>query len=331
LRITVAICTRNRAARLRSVLNSMSRMIVPNDLDWELCIVDNGSSDETREIIESFSEELPVRYLLESQPGISHARNLAVEEAHGDYICWTDDDVEVDSQWLIAYAAAFVRHPEAAVFGGRILPRLEPPTPAWFTESMNSWPLQALLAARDFGDEILPLSFATKTVPWWANAALRMTEQKQHLYDTNLGVSPLQRRLGEEADVTFKILRGGGVGWWVPEAKVNHIIPAHRQTWAYIYDYFSAMGETLAYMEKIAPGANFLWHDSPKPSPVSAGPLVLHRRRARAALSYGLARLVCSNERAVDSLRQVGFFSGALAFNRGARRVRATHSTSYWR
>src|SRR5260221_230732 len=135
-------------------------------------------------------------------------------------------EVKVHSHWLAAYAAAFARHPEAAVSGGRILPRLEPPTPAWFTESMNSWPLQALLAARDFGDEIVPLSFATKTVPWWANAALRMAEQKQHLYDPNLGVSSAQRRLGEEAEVTFRILRSGGVGWWVPDAKVNHIIPA---------------------------------------------------------------------------------------------------------
>jgi glycosyltransferase involved in cell wall biosynthesis len=293
-------------------------MLAPGGLKWELCVVDNGSRDATRETVEGFASQLPVRYVLEPQAGLSHARNRAVAEARGEYICWTDDDVEIDTNWLAAYAAAFALHPEAAVFGGRILPRLEPPTPAWFAASMNEWPVQALLAARDFGDEIQPLSFATKIVPWGANFALRMKEQIQHPYDAKLGVSPVQRRLGEEAEVMFRIFRNGGVGWWVPEAKVTHIIPTSRQSWSYIYEYFVAMGETQAYLEAVAPGANFLWHDQARISPVSASALVLHRRRARAAVNYAFARLVRSNGRAIDSLRQVGFFSGALAFNRAA-------------
>jgi hypothetical protein len=227
--------------------------------------------------------------------------------------------VELDPQWLAAYEAAFRRHPEAAIFGGRILPRLEPPTPPWFAESIGSWPLQALLAARDFGDEIVSLSFATKVVPWGANFAVRTAEQRQQRYDANLGVSPAQRRLGEEGEVIFRILRGGSSGWWVPQAKVHHIIPTHRQSWAYIYQYFFASGETQAYLDKIAPGTNSGWHDMPRRSPTAAGPIVLNRRRARAALGYAIARLFRSNERAVDYLRQMAFFSGVLSFARAAK------------
>ena len=250
----------------------MSQMAVPKGLAWELCVVDNGSTDATRQTVESFAGALPVRYASEPTAGLSHARNRAVAEARGEYICWTDDDVEIDPHWLEAYAAAFDRHPEAAVFGGRILPRLEAPTPRWFSAMRHLWPLQALLAERDFGDDPKLLSFKTKVVPWGANFALRMAEQRRHPYDDKLGVSPAQRRLGEEAEVMFRILRDGAVGWWVPQAKVHHIIPARRQSWAYIYEYFVAMGETQAYLEAVAPGANFMWHDEGRPSPVTASP-----------------------------------------------------------
>lgn len=319
MRITVAICTRNRAAQLRLVLTSVSRLRAPAGLEWEVCVVDNGSTDATRQTVESFVGKLPARYIFEPKAGLSNARNRAVAEARGEYICWTDDDVELDSNWLSAYAAAFDQRPEAAVFGGRILPRLQGPTPKWFMESIGAWPLQALLAARDFGDEEIPLSFEANVVPWGANFALRIAEQRQHPYDPNLGVSPAQRRLGEEAAVMFQILRTGAVGWWVPEAMVHHIIPPRRQSWSYIYEFFVAMGETQAYLEATAPGANFMWHGMDRLSPVSASSLVLNRRRARAAVSYIAARMFGSHGRAIDYLRQVGFFSGALAFHRAAR------------
>src|SRR5579864_5913338 len=119
--ISVIICTRDRAAQLASVLATACALKVPEGLSWELCVVDNGSSDSTPQVVREFSETLPIRYIREDVPGLSNARNRGVDEARGRYICWTDDDVEIDPEWLSAYAEAFRRHPDAAVFGGRIL------------------------------------------------------------------------------------------------------------------------------------------------------------------------------------------------------------------
>lgn len=315
--ISVVICTRNRADQLASVLGSMCDLIVPFGLVWEICVIDNGSTDHTPDVVQGFAARLPILLAREPAAGLSNARNRGVQVARGRYICWTDDDVEIDVGWLAAYAAAIQRHPDAAVFGGRILPQLEPPTPRWFAELADRWPLTTLLAARDFGDEVTPLTLEGGRVPWGANYAVRAVEQRKLRYDPNLGVSPDQKRLGEEAEVIFHILSEGGSGWWVPDAKVRHIIPLRRQTRAYVYEYFSASGETLAYLEAVAPGAN---HMRPTPavhSPLTTGRSGLLARRALAGALYACCRLVGANLRSLYYLKQLGFLSGILAYRDG--------------
>ena len=254
LDITVVICTRNRASQLQNALASAALMKVPDGLRWEVLVVNNGSSDNTAEVALSFTDRLPIRVVREDTAGLSNARNRGVAEARGRYICWTDDDVLLDSGWLAAYAAAFKRHPEAAVFGGRISPVLGAPTPAWFARLADYWPLTTLQAKRDFGNTPVPLDFAAGVTPWGANYAVRTAEQWRVRYEPALGVSPHQRRVGEEAEAIHQILRAGASGWWVPGAEVRHIIPAQRQTLRYVYDYFRASGETIAYLERTWPG-----------------------------------------------------------------------------
>jgi glucosyl-dolichyl phosphate glucuronosyltransferase len=314
--ISVIICTRNRAAQLGAVLTSMVEMVKPAGIDWEICIVDNGSTDHTAEVVESFAGRLPIRRVREDLAGLSNARNRGVAEAAGRYLCWTDDDVLVDPQWLAAYAAAFEQFPTAAIFGGRILPSLEPPTPAWFAENAGEWPLTSLLAARDLGDETTPLSFEGDKVPWGANFAVRAEEQRRCLYDPRLGVSPNQKRLGEETEVMYRLFQQGAEGRWVPGAKVHHIIPQRRQSYDYVHEYFFAMGETLAYLESVSPGDNHMRPDPATPSPVAGSDWLLHRRRAMAWLRYAAARSSGSPLGVVRALRQIGLFGGALAFRR---------------
>lgn len=254
LDVSVVICTRNRAARLKQVLASAVEMRASENLRWELLVIDNGSIDNTEGVALGFAEHLPIRVIREDNAGLSHARNRGVREARGRYICWTDDDVVIDPNWLSAYVNAFARYPEAVVFGGRIQPQLEPPTPRWFAKLADGWPLTTLLAKRDFGDKPVPFSFEKQIAPWGANFAVRAAEQRRVCYEPGLGVSPHHKRVGEEAEVIYRILQAGGVGWWVPEACVRHIIPAQRQTLRYVYDYFLASGETVAYLEATWPG-----------------------------------------------------------------------------
>jgi glycosyltransferase involved in cell wall biosynthesis len=317
--ITVIICTRNRAAQLANVLESVANLRTPKGLRWELIVVDNGSSDNTAEVARSFRDRLPIRVVREDTPGLSNARNRGVEEAAGAYICWTDDDLLLDPRWLEAYAAAFKRHPEAAVFGGKIIPVLQAPTPDWFRRFADEWPLTTLLANRDLGDDIRPLTFVDGEIPWGANFAVRTAEQRQARFEPSLGVSPLQRRLGEESEAIFRIMKAGAVGWWVPDSAVRHIIPVQRQTWRYVYDYFLSCGETIAYMERAWPGAHHMAGDQREMARVSGSAVSLYARAAASGLLYIAARLVGATRRSLQLLALTGLYVGAARFAAAGR------------
>ncbi len=97
--VSVVVCTRNRPDDLRRCLESL--MALPDD-GQELLVIDSAPSDQrTRDLVATFPR---LRYLRADRPGMSVARNLAMREAHGAIVAFTDDDAVVDSGWLRALA-----------------------------------------------------------------------------------------------------------------------------------------------------------------------------------------------------------------------------------
>ncbi|WP_172122095.1 glycosyltransferase [Devosia sp. 919] len=313
--ITVVMCTRNRAEQLRLVLDSAVALRVPESLAWEFVLVDNGSTDHTAEVAASYVDRLPLRCVREHNPGLSNARNRGVAEAKGDYICWTDDDVIIDPNWVAAYAEAFIRHPEAAFFGGVIEPVLEGETPNWFKE--NPVTLSHLLAERDFGEVVLPLSPSEQRMPYGANYAVRTKEQRTHPYDPSLGVGPGMKRLGEETDVLHSIFDEGGAGFWVPGARVRHIIPESRQTEEYVRTYHRSAGDTWAHLggrysrsePEVLVGGKVLF----------GAPVWIWRKTFTHTLLYIGTRLVAPSNVWLHHSSKAAFYSGALGYLRRSK------------
>lgn len=313
--ITVIICTRNRAVQLARVLESVSKLIIPVALRWECIVVDNGSSDNTADVVAKYAGCLPIRYVREGKAGLSNARNRGVNEAKGDYICWTDDDLVIDPSWLSAYANAFRAHPEAAVFGGKIIPFLEKPTPEWFEKAKYDWPFNSLLAYRDLGNEVIPLRFLDGKVPYGANFAIRALEQKCHLYNPDLGISPMHKRIGEESDVIYRIFKEGASGWWVPDSKVTHIISPRRQTLKYLYEYSFGGGETFAYLRDKFPRDNHLLAMGTPPKEYHFSKPHLYWVALSRSAKYILAYLLRKKSR-FSALRDAGFYAGAASYKK---------------
>ena len=304
---TVVICTRNRADSLERTLGSLAGMEPPADLAWEVLIVDNGSTDHTSAVVGSFGEQLPISLTREENAGLSNARNHGVKRARGRYIVWTDDDVVVQSGWLAAYAAAFRRWPQSAVFGGKVRPVLEEPVPAWFSAARGE--LADLLAARDFGEISLPLGDGC--LPFGANYAVRTAEQLRFPYDPELGVAPGRNRMGEETKVIRAILGQGGTGFYVPEAAVEHMIPRSRQSFSYIAAYYRAHGETAALAERLPPGRT-----------VGGLPPWLVRKIATAWALYTFARIGSAPPIYVRHLKTLAYFLGYAAFLKNGAETR---------
>lgn len=236
--LTVIICTRDRAASLSRTLSSLAAAEPPGSR-WELLVVDNGSRDATAEVIAGFADRLPIRRVWQPTPGLSNARNAGVGASSGRHILWTDDDVVVHREWLSAYMSAFSAHPAAALFGGPTRPVFEEPVQTWFRD--EALRLESLLAIRDFGAAEAALT--PDRIPYGLNYAVRGDVQRRLPYDASLGVAPGRRTGGEEVEVMKVIFSEGGSGVWVPTAWVDHMIPAARQTEAYIISYYSAEAE----------------------------------------------------------------------------------------
>jgi hypothetical protein len=236
--ISVAICTRNRKRRLREALAHLSCARAPRHSSWEVVVVLNDCSDGSPAVVDEFRSMLPLVAAVEPRPGLSHARNLAIEAASGNVILWTDDDVLVDPLWMCAYEEAALRWPAASVFGGPIRPLFEGVIPAWLE---RSWPLcSSAFAVREArqGDEPIDRSY----LPFGGNYAVRADAQRRVRYDARLGRKPGRWLIGgEEVAVLRQILRNGA-GRWVPAAVVEHVVPPERQTVAYLRAYFQGQG-----------------------------------------------------------------------------------------
>jgi len=301
LHASVIVCTRNRAGSLREMLTSLTAMGVPDDTQWEIVVVDNGSTDHTASVVCEFEGRLPVRRVVEPTPGLSNARNCGVRAARGQYLLWTDDDVSVDPNWLSAYLAAFKRWPDVAVFGGKIIPLILAPTPAWFRQGRQL--LSSMLAERDFGDAPVPLSLSDNRLPYETNYAVRTREQRRFPYDPTFGVAPGRARLGEEELVIEAILNSGATGYWVPDSRVLHRIPPSRQTTAYIRNYYQAAGATAAQIES-GRGVPFLF----------GVPRWLWLKCTTSWLLFAWFRIVAQPPKWIEALKVNAYYCGMLQY-----------------
>lgn len=242
MRATVAICTWNRADLLDRTLAEMQRVRIPIGLQWEILVVNNNCTDHTDDVIAKYKRVLPIRRLFEPDQGLSNARNCAVEAAKGDVLIWTDDDVLVDECWLEEYCRAAVEYPAVSFFGGRIEPWFDGTPPAWLKAAWQR--VDVAYATCNLGEECL--NFARGKTPFGANFAVRTEVQRRYPYDPSRGRIAREMLSGEETAVVSAMLSDGLSGRWLPEARVRHFIPRHRQTVHYLRSYYEGHGIMMA-------------------------------------------------------------------------------------
>ena len=117
--ISLVICTRNRAQQLNTCLDYIAAL--KTSTQWELIVIDNGSSDSTSHVLREFARSVsfPVIILNEPVPGLGRARNRGWRAASGEIIAFTDDDCYVLPDFLDSALEAFA-DPRIGYCGGRI-------------------------------------------------------------------------------------------------------------------------------------------------------------------------------------------------------------------
>ncbi|MET0379019.1 MAG: glycosyltransferase [Spongiibacteraceae bacterium] len=120
-RLSVVICTKDRAVRLQRLLSSLEQLAPDARFSKvDVIVVDNASEDgATRDVVATFPA---VEYRYEPKAGLNFARNTALRAATGDLIAYLDDDVVVDRDWLSGLADTWQSCPDAGGFTGLVLP-----------------------------------------------------------------------------------------------------------------------------------------------------------------------------------------------------------------
>jgi glycosyltransferase involved in cell wall biosynthesis len=115
-KVSVIICSYNGASTVESCLRSMQRIRYP---DFEVIFVDDGSTDNTQQIVTHFPW---VKNIRQKNMGLSYARNVGMNAATGEIIVYTDSDCEADEDWLYYLALAMVRSKHVGMGGPNLIP-----------------------------------------------------------------------------------------------------------------------------------------------------------------------------------------------------------------
>lgn len=122
MKLSVIVASHNRSKVLGTLLEVLGKQQMPDGSDFEVIVIDNNSSDATKDTCEAFVRRRPERfhYVYEKRQGKSQALNTGIRAAQGDVLVFTDDDCVPDAQWLRSITGEFVSDCSLHVLGGRV-------------------------------------------------------------------------------------------------------------------------------------------------------------------------------------------------------------------
>lgn len=228
--ISVIICTYNRCELLKRSIESVLSQDC-GGIRYELIIVDNNSTDQTRQLCNSFLSRcaIPVRYILEPRQGVSYARNTGMAQAKAPIFAFSDDDVCVGKDWIASIKRAFDLHPEIAGIGGKVLPEWSEKPPEWLTR--RHW---MPLALQDYGDAPIKIDAENALCLITANLALRRQVFEQiGLFSTTL--QRVKSGIGsmEDHELHMRLWEANYQEMYMPDVVVYAVVQSERLTKEY--------------------------------------------------------------------------------------------------
>jgi glycosyltransferase involved in cell wall biosynthesis len=237
-KLTVVICTHNRSDLLIKCLKSLETQTVK---DFETIIVDNNSTDSTKEVSMIFCHGDPSKraYYFESSVGLSHARNTGYKNAQGEYVAYIDDDAYATPNWC-ELILKNIDEFHFDVCGGKILPYYEHKRPFWFDDRLE---------IRNYGKK----NFVPKNKIRYAFPGSNIIIKKAHIYafggfNPDLGMKGNKIGLGEETSLCLKISEQNDKFYHDSDLFVYHFTPKRNTTLNYrVKRYYAAGASAVIY------------------------------------------------------------------------------------
>jgi GT2 family glycosyltransferase len=247
MNLSVMICTRNRASALRETLTELFK-IHPLHSDYEVVVVDNGSTDRTRLVVAEFIASLParhhgrLRYCYEPRSGLSNARNAALRTAQGDILVFIDDDILPAANWLDEIHREFAADRDLFLLGGRVLLARNSLQPVGIVVGDE----RQTLTTPDGAGTVIGANLAFR----------REVLRKVGGFDPRLGAGGTFGA-GEDVDFLYRAMKAGYKLLYAPNVIVyhNHDRTTHEQACKLEYNY--GQGAVAYFVKHILKGDLF--------------------------------------------------------------------------
>jgi glycosyltransferase involved in cell wall biosynthesis len=241
-------------------LNSIVKQTLPQS-EFELIVVDNGSTDKTEKVVKSFYSKIKnLQYFYAQKPGLHVGRHLGLKKSNSNILVYTDDDIEAFPGWLEAIKNSF-KDKKIYLVGGKNLPKFEARPPSWLKEI---WLKKGkygrtftYLSISDLGNqtkEIDPLYI------WGCNFSIRKSVllECKGFHPDGMATDLIKYRGDGETYVSRFILNKRYKALYNPKASIFHLISKEKMTLDYLCRKAYLAGVSASYIKIRSCGDNFL-------------------------------------------------------------------------
>ena len=237
--LSIIICSYNRASYISDALTSLYVQSSGLD-DFEVIIVDNNSTDNTKEVYAQWrhtNTNGQFTFISETKQGASFARNTGAAIAKGEWVCFMDDDAVATTDYVKNIIKHIQDQPFIVGFGGRIIPKYIPAEPKWMSYYVSS-----LVGNFDYAPTAC--AFENGKYPLESNMIVKKSVYDQiGGFNVNLpGVVGTLRIGGEGKELFYKIIALGHTIYYDPSICVHHVVEVKKLTSEYMYRVASGIG-----------------------------------------------------------------------------------------
>ncbi len=267
LKLTIVICTHNRAKLLMKTIASLNSALQPENCELSILVIANACRDKSPRQLQDYMAQqknagtIALQYREEPRPGKSYALNLALKKIKDGYICFVDDDHRVDPRYLSAIADFIRKYPSCPIFCGRILPDWTGEEPAWvhLSGQFRIYPLP--VPHFELGSDAMTLD-ERHSIPGGGNliAHTRLFERIGK-FNTELGPKGHNLLGSEDSDFVLRALSAGEELRYEPTIIQYHYVDNERLKMRYLLQksFQRTRSITLARNPTFTQPPRYLW------------------------------------------------------------------------
>ena len=245
---TAAIRTYNARMHIATILDRLMAQEDVDQIQWEVLVVDNNSTDNTIGIVSQYQsiwpQSISLRCVREPQQGASYARRRAIQDACGQWIGFLDYDTWPALNWVSAICEFVQQHPRAGAVNGNIHGHFEEMPPQGFEKIAHFFAVieRGTKTAFCINDQ----KYAHKIVmPPGAGLVVQKEAWLGSVPASLVLKGPVGSTLnakGEDVEALMHLSRHGWEIWFNPKQSLEHYIPQSRFEHEYLLRFFKGIG-----------------------------------------------------------------------------------------